>query len=594
MGEVEKLKKTYDVKVFYKNSLWIAIGTNIIFLGLVLLFCDIKYEVSDDFIMATIMSGAYGGEPNPQLIFVNTIIGYILLPLYHLFPQISWYLIFQLLLCFLAFVLVTYMLLERNGQAVGVLLAILFITFFSDDVYILPQFTKTAALTIMAGAVVFLWGTFIKKSIIIQLISGMLCLLGSMVRYTGIFLMGSFILLILFYEFMNFWHMKRRWKDFLYILISGTILIVSAFGMKMLDSYTYNNDEKSEVFLEYNTARSAIVDQMDYGYAAYENELKKIGISENDYNMLKTWNFDDEDYFTLEKMKQVGNIITEYNSQQRITIETAFQNIQTRKIVGYPVFLACLILLLLSICINKKFFWCFGMLGVGIALEMYFTFTGRVVYRIEYGIFTGIFLGSLYFWESKTLQFVEKKEYMKKLVITLSGFFLIMHLPLYVPDNSYKTVAEGKRKEYIDSIFNASWEYDARKYRCVINTKERKNGLLEEIESHQENMYFFDFTTAIQSLYYEWNPFENVPKGYNSNALYLGGIMTNLPCVDWILEERGIESPIQSLVQEHVYLVDNSLLQIKLDYLRQHYYPNAWAELYKEIDGYQIWKIYAE
>ena len=47
-----------------------------------------------------------------------------------------------------------------------------------------------------------------------------------------------------------------------------------------------------------------------------------------------------------------------------------------------------------------------------------------------------------------------------------------------------------------------------------------------------------------------------------------------------------------SLVEEGVYLVDNSYgVEMKLNYLREHYYPDARAELYKEIDGYQIWKV---
>lgn len=588
------MRRIHEIKKVYKNNLFIAIGINIIFLSCVLLFCDIKYEVSDDFVMASIMSGAYGGEFNPQLIFVNTVVGYILLPLYHLFPQVSWYLIFQLLLCFFAFVLVTYMLLERNGKPVGVLLSIFLITFFSDDVYVLPQFTKAAALVFMAGAVTFLWGTFVEKSLVIQIISAILCVLGSMVRFSGIFLMGSFILLIIFYEFVNFWHRKVGWKNYVYVFISGIVLITGIFGMRMLDSYTYHNDEQSEYFLKYNAIRSLIVDQKDYGYVAYEKELKKIDVSEVDYTMLKTWNFDDENYFTLEKMGQVASIIMQYNSKNKVSIEDAFQEIQNRKVMGYPVFLACLILLIVSVCINKKILWCFGMFGLGLALEMYFILSGRIVYRVEYGIFVGIFLGILYFWNSQTLHFLEEKTYMKKLIIILSVFFMIIQLPLYIPDYSYDKVTTEKRKDYIDSIFNVSWGFDARKYRSVVNKKEKKNGLLEEIENHKENMYFFDFTTAIQSLYYEWTPIENVPRGYNNNALYLGGIMTNLPCVDWILEQRGIESPIQSLVQEQVYLVDNAWLELKLDYLRQHYYPNARAELYKEIDGYQIWKLYAE
>ena len=62
--------------------MFLAVGINLIFFLLIVFFCDMKYEVSDDFIMASIMSGAYGDAPNPQMIFVNVIIGYLLLPLY--------------------------------------------------------------------------------------------------------------------------------------------------------------------------------------------------------------------------------------------------------------------------------------------------------------------------------------------------------------------------------------------------------------------------------------------------------------------------------------------------------------------------------
>ena len=47
-------------------------------------------------------------------------------------------------------------------------------------------------------------------------------------------------------------------------------------------------------------------------------------------------------------------------------------------------------------------------------------------------------------------------------------------------------------------------------------------------------------------------------------------------------------------MQEGVYLIDSKskTLDLKIAFLQEHYYPEARAELYKEINGYQIWKIY--
>ena len=69
---------------------------------------------------------------------------------------------------------------------------------------------------------------------------------------------------------------------------------------------------------------------------------------------------------------------------------------------------------------------------------------------------------------------------------------------------------------------------------------------------------------------------------------------TNFPDINNNLEEHEVENPMLSLLEDNVYLVDNSTLMIKLNYIREHYYPNAKAELYKEVAGYQIWKLYKE
>ena len=53
-----------------------------------------------------------------------------------------------------------------------------------------------------------------------------------------------------------------------------------------------------------------------------------------------------------------------------------------------------------------------------------------------------------------------------------------------------------------------------------------------------------------------------------------------------------MSNQMKSLVIDNVYLVDNYNLEIKLNYLREHYYPEARAELYKVLDGYYVWKIY--
>ncbi len=125
------------IKKIFSSHLFLAVIINLFFLLLILFFCDMKYEVSDDFIMASIMSGAYGNEPNPQMIFVNVILGYLLLPLYQLVPSISWYFVMEIVLVFLSSTTVTYLLFEKMDKSKAFMLSIILILFFANDAYLL-------------------------------------------------------------------------------------------------------------------------------------------------------------------------------------------------------------------------------------------------------------------------------------------------------------------------------------------------------------------------------------------------------------------------------------------------------------------------
>lgn len=588
------------IKKIFSSHLFLAVIINLFFLLLILFFCDMKYEVSDDFIMASIMSGAYGNEPNPQMIFVNVILGYLLLPLYQLVPSISWYFVMEIVLVFLSSTTVTYLLFEKMDKSKAFMLSIILILFFANDAYLLVQFTKTAMFAVMAGGMLFIWALFEKKSVWTILYGGLLCLIGTMVRFSTIYLAGGFFLFILIYEFIRVFKEKKcyvkKWKyHFITILFSGCVLIGIAFGCKWLDWYTYNNDEEYGFFYAYNAARADVVDASNYGYAAYAGALSEIGVSENDFYMMHNWTLTDNDFFTIERLEQAANIISDYQKQQNYTLDRILESLQERNYPGLPVFFACMLLLILGIFFNHRRWWMMlGNIGIGVGLLVYFCFVGRYVYRVEFSVFLGIFLSGTYFWnleeEKKTI--FEDLQINKRICLIITTLCVVSYSTLYIPDKSYQNVTSENRVTYIDDTFYASWNYDAEKYRKVVNRERPNNGLLDEIENHQENYYFLDFTTTIQTLYFEWSPWKALPVGYHDNFGYMGGITTNFPDIIQNLKKRNIENPLQSLVKENIYLVDNYASEVKLNYLREHYYPEARAEVYKEVDGYTIWKFY--
>ena len=512
--EYEKLKKLdtdFNVSVFI----------NIIALGLVLLFCDLKYEVSDDFVMSTIISGAYGYGENPYLMFSNIILGYILLPFYNFFPHISWYFIMHVTVIFASSTTVTYILMERLERIKAVMLFSFLILFFLNDMYILIQFTKTAMFAVMAGSLFFLDALFNKKSNWRMVTGGALCIVGTWIRYLVIYMAGGFLILILVYEGLRIIHEttdKRILLKMSYrIVISGCILIGIAYGSKKIDTYMYSKNDEYAFFSAYGVARSRIVDYVDYGYEKYAEEFEKIGVSENDYNMMRRWCFADNDFFTLERMQKTADIIVSYNKKHWNGWEDLIERIQDRKITNYPVFWANILLVFIGIFLNYRNVWMFILAnGIGWLYIVYFFIRDRLVYRTEFAVFLGIFLCGLYFWlktDKENLQFVSIRKSCCMIIIIV----LAMRGIVYLPDRTYQNVIAENKKDYIEDVFFESWNYDARKYRKVINKIETQSGILDEMHRNKNKFYFLDFSTTIQTLYYEWNPWEIVDSGEYDN-----------------------------------------------------------------------------
>lgn len=83
-----------------KYSWPVALLINLSFLTMVFIFLDMKYETSDDFVVDSILSGAYGLDYDPHLLFSNIILGYGLKILYVALPTVSWYFVMHIVLCF--------------------------------------------------------------------------------------------------------------------------------------------------------------------------------------------------------------------------------------------------------------------------------------------------------------------------------------------------------------------------------------------------------------------------------------------------------------------------------------------------------------
>ena len=128
MQEVRSLRKSNS----FSNSFFVLlrkIGSNPLLLAFLLnlsafilsiLFFDIKYEVSDDYITDAVLSGAFGTGYDPQLLFGNVILGYVLVFLYKLIPTISFYFFLLISLDFISATIVLYLLFKKKTNIITI------------------------------------------------------------------------------------------------------------------------------------------------------------------------------------------------------------------------------------------------------------------------------------------------------------------------------------------------------------------------------------------------------------------------------------------------------------------------------------------
>lgn len=271
-----------------KKLFFVLAAAQAVLLLCILLFCSIKYEVSDDFIMEMVVSGAYTGHPDAHMMFFNIFIGWLFVPLYSLFPAISWYFWLQMLLCFLSFLALTYVLVQKLRLGTAILTVVWITAFAARDLYILPQFTKTAIAASMCGCLLFVWALFEQNRRKCCVLGALLAITGCLVRRNAFFMAIAFSSVLVVYHIVICFKQKQMklYEFFLKIAVPGIVFIVTIFLFNIVNALTYTANPDYTEYYTFTKIRSQILDYTWCDYEDLRDELTAIGVSENDYQMI--------------------------------------------------------------------------------------------------------------------------------------------------------------------------------------------------------------------------------------------------------------------------------------------------------------------
>lgn len=561
------------IKNVLKNPFLVSLVFNIMLLSIFIFSGTMKFEVSDDFIMETIVSGAYNGTPEPYIMFMSPILGYLLSGLYTFVPFINWYVWFQVLLICLGFTIIDAYILKKNFCFKWVLICI-FTFFFSADLYQLMQFTKTATFSLISA--VFLFFMYMEEGNLKFLVESLILFtFGLWIRYMTFFIVVPVLFIFsIYFIYRNKDQFKLLIKREIIFIFCGIFLFISTIGIQYL--YT-SIDKPYQKYTSFGEVRAELVDYQYIPYNLIQESLNDIGISETEYEMIFHWNYGDHDFLTVDKMKQVLDIVRDFRNTHPISKK---ESIKTLFFKGYWTYVSvwgCILLFLWVLVKNPKSIFILLTLSCVAGLLLFFNqIQGRLVYRVEYSIFLA--LGS-----SFLLTYQEVARYNFKHVSLLQKLIIMV----LVFGKGFSLIPERAEDRY--EIMNLSWKNDLKKYKLSFSNEKEdfKNYLYE----NKEKVYIFDFRTMIQSYYLSFGLFDPLQDGEYENSIYFGGVDSYNPSYCEKLENFHFDDLANALLEDHVYYVNNDSSRLMLDYLKKHIDSNVNLAFVAEIDGYKIWKF---
>ena len=242
-----------------------------LFLTLPLLFKIVYYPISDDYLLTSVVRGAYDGKPDADLRVVNIILSSIWEKLYSVFPNIEWYAVTLIILILFNSYVILYLLNKKINMYISIAIVL------SLELFMLawPSFTVIAYYSAFTlGIFVFSYLRESIKNYQAAIIIAIITFGGFCFRETAFesgFIAVSPLLLL-----------SIRRNNIRKILFSGIIVLLIVTSCLIVHKSFYNT-EHNRKSSEWAATRSKVGDYPISTYDDNKQLYNDIGFSKNDY-----------------------------------------------------------------------------------------------------------------------------------------------------------------------------------------------------------------------------------------------------------------------------------------------------------------------
>lgn len=569
-------------RICEKNLLLLGMLYSFIIFLLVYKFAYPSWESADDFLISGILSGM-SGESSPYVLVISYPLSYILYYLQIWVPQLNWLTILEIFSVWISFSVFIWFFL-RKKNIFGYMVAIFMPLVFEVSFYMSLNYTRSACLLCFTGAFLIYY-CFVENKCKSGVVMGILIyILGSLTRYSCSLLALPYVGIWMI-QYFGRQLRKRQFliKEDLILIVLFVIAIGVAGGGHAYHTYKYSELETNSDYMEYNSARASAYDYLVGDYWAYYDFFEKIGVSYNDYDMLRGSMIYD-DFFSIDKYRQIAKINFQENEtlmQKRAAVQSRLMNnlmyynsgVQSGQRNISILFFLCAIISL--ICIGKKSVFSFICTICGTMLIVfYFIWTGRFPSWVQ---------DSLYFIGSINL------------------LYGIQWNALWVDNVHCRPNVQVIRKRmlYVICLCALVWGMSFSKTKFLNRSSIEPNvdvcRALEYMQNDTAGVYLIDnFAYCPFPIMDAYGSLWGLKKGSWDNIMRVGGWFIDHPVMNDQLERLNIKSPIREMVDDNIYLFTDlnswNLYKYQI-FFYEHYGMLVYPELVEQWGQYAIYSF---
>lgn len=551
------LEQKARLRLSGRTGRWVFVMATTAVLAVAAIFSQPHAFPDDDWTIAQVLAGLYG--PTWLCPFLNVLFSAPVALLGRLLPGPDWYTLTVLVLSVLAVGFVRYGLWSRLAAPVacaadGVILLAFWPGFVSET-----NFSRSAGLFAAAGFVLLAFyarGWMGRRALAAGLA---LFLAGLCLRQNAALLGLPFGALALLWAVLaSEPGLKQRARRAAAAVCGMAVLFAAAVGVNEL---AWQSSSQWRDYRAFNNARSVLSDYPMPEWEEAAGQLSAMGVSENDYELLLSWVSCDSDYFTTERLEQVG----ELRGQTAFVpdLAQAADHFMQGALGNKPSTAFWLLLAAAVVCCSGRDLLAALLAGGGaLVINTFFLWTGRLPTRVE---------DSVNFYAVCVF------------VLALSGARRFCTRRWLVPG----ALAGACFALLLLVRMGQQFQLPAPRPSQAGATG---NQLVDHMETSPDDIFLLNtedasyLTGVYDARVLPW-------QDHYRNLVSLGGWTSGSGLYRQNLEQMGLTLPLKNWAeQDAIYLFDETSPEKKLRYVQEHHYPEAALSAGRQVGSFLLWQ----